>query len=236
MVVFWDGFSFRSTLYYQERKNRSRRILIDYPAAGRWHYVMAVFDGSKKGAAALAIYVDGRNTDLEVNNNALGPNIETDAPFRLGGRTDQAGASDTLTGGKVFAQNLTLFEQALKPQEIARLASDGNIHLVYNLASDGIPYYLKSSGHGTSFSSPIAIVDKAARKPGLEYSAVAMAVGVLDRHRLRHPREDDWQLDSAIFVAPLPAEVDEFTRVARKGSEQLLGGEEEGVVGRIKFS
>jgi hypothetical protein len=62
----------------------------------------------------------------------------------------------------------------------ARLASDGNIHLVYNSASDGIPYYVKSSSHATSFSSPIALVDKASRNPGLVYSAVAMAVGKQD--------------------------------------------------------
>ena len=54
-----------------------------------WHHVLAVFDGTKKGAAAIEIYVDGRRTDVEVNNDNLGPNIETAVSLRLGSRSEK---------------------------------------------------------------------------------------------------------------------------------------------------
>jgi hypothetical protein len=59
----------------------------------------------------------------------------------------------------------------------ARIGSDGTIHLIYNSPSERIPYYVKSTNHGETFSSPIAVVDKSSRKPGLTFSAAAMAVG-----------------------------------------------------------
>src|SRR5262249_11451781 len=59
----------------------------------------------------------------------------------------------------------------------ARLSSDGMIHLIYNAGSEGIPYYVKSSDSGRTFSQPIPIIDKASRRPGLIFSSDAMAVG-----------------------------------------------------------
>ena len=57
----------------------------------------------------------------------------------------------------------------------AKVTKGGNIHLLYN--SGDIPYYVKSSDDGASFSSPIAVVDEASRKPGLVFSGMSMAVG-----------------------------------------------------------
>lgn len=57
----------------------------------------------------------------------------------------------------------------------ADITEGGTIHLLYN--SGDIPYYVKSSDAGTSFSSPIAVVDKASRKPGLVFSGMSMAMG-----------------------------------------------------------
>jgi hypothetical protein len=57
----------------------------------------------------------------------------------------------------------------------AKLTSDGTIHLLYN--SDDIPYYVKSSDYGATFSAPIPVVDQESRKPGLIFSGSAMAVG-----------------------------------------------------------
>src|SRR5690348_187636 len=59
----------------------------------------------------------------------------------------------------------------------ARVGPDGTIHLIYNSRKDLIPYYVKSSDHGATFSSPIPLVEQASRKPGLEFGAAAMAVG-----------------------------------------------------------
>ena len=50
---------------------------------------MAVFDGTKAGADAIAVYVDGLKVQVqvEVNENNLGSNIVAQVPFRLDGRT-----------------------------------------------------------------------------------------------------------------------------------------------------
>jgi mono/diheme cytochrome c family protein len=94
-------------------------------SSGRWHHVMAVFDGRRQGADALAIYVDGLKADVEVNNNGLGSNILTDVPFRLGARSGASGPADVLSGGKVFLQDLRFYDQALSAPEVARVAVAG---------------------------------------------------------------------------------------------------------------
>ncbi len=57
----------------------------------------------------------------------------------------------------------------------AKRSADGSVHLVFDGA--GGPFYTKSLNDGATFSRPIAIVDAAARKPGLEFSAWDLAVG-----------------------------------------------------------
>lgn len=90
-----------------------------------WHHVLAVFDGSKKGADALALYIDGRRAEVDVNNNNLGSNLETKVPFRLGGRSEKDGAGETLSGAKVYVQNVVFFTKALAATEVAQLAGAG---------------------------------------------------------------------------------------------------------------
>jgi hypothetical protein len=84
-----------------------------------------------------------------------------------------------LTGGEIGASARVAVIRTPNggiPAE-ARLGPDRTIHLIYNSPSDLIPYYVKSSDHGASFSAPIAVVEQASRKPGLEFAATAMAVG-----------------------------------------------------------
>jgi hypothetical protein len=57
----------------------------------------------------------------------------------------------------------------------AKITARGTIHLLYNFGA--IPYYVTSSDHGASFSSPMAVVDEESRKPGLVFSGAALAVG-----------------------------------------------------------
>src|SRR5262249_53680132 len=56
----------------------------------------------------------------------------------------------------------------------ARSGADGAIHLLFD--GEGGPFYVKSLDGGRTFSSPLAIVDAAARKPGLKFSAWDLAV------------------------------------------------------------
>ncbi len=110
---------------------------------GRWHHVMAVFDGSKKGADALALYVDGLKANVEVNNNNLGSNIFANVPFRLGGRSSKDGAADGISGGKVYLQNVRFYQAALTGKDVARLALEGLIRpSVFDTNSDLTEAYL----------------------------------------------------------------------------------------------
>jgi len=93
--------------------------------AGRWHHLMAVFDGRRPGAEAIALYVDGRKAEVEVNNNNLGSNIVADVPLRLGARSGPGGPAAALSGGRVFLQDVRFYDQALRPEEVARLALAG---------------------------------------------------------------------------------------------------------------
>jgi hypothetical protein len=103
---------------------------------GRWHHVMAVYDGKRNGADAIALWVDGRKSSVEVNNNDLGKNIYVDAPFRLGGRSDKDGVADTITGGKVFLQDLRFYQRALTPIEVAQIATPGLVRDYLATAKD----------------------------------------------------------------------------------------------------
>jgi hypothetical protein len=92
---------------------------------GRWHHLLAVFDGRRAGADALALYVDGLRAEVEVNNNNLGSNIFADVPLRLGARSGKDGPAEALSGGRVFLQDFRFYDKALRPEEAARLALAG---------------------------------------------------------------------------------------------------------------
>ncbi len=85
----------------------------------------------------------------------------------------------SLTGGEIGTPaRVSVIEtpHSGSPAEAA-IGPDGTFHLVYDSGSDGIPYYVKSSDHGATFSSPVPVVGQASRQPGLVFSSAAMAVG-----------------------------------------------------------
>ena len=92
---------------------------------GRWHHVMAVFDGARAGTDAIAIYVDGVKEDFQVDVNSLGTNIRVSVPFRIDGRTDKNAGADLVNNGSVYLQDVRFYDQALGADEVARLASYG---------------------------------------------------------------------------------------------------------------
>jgi mono/diheme cytochrome c family protein len=91
---------------------------------GRWHHVMAVFDGQRQGAGAISLFVDGMRAAVDVNNNNLGSNIVADVPFRLGGRSAKEGPAEFVSG-RVFLQDLRFYDKALTSEDVARLALAG---------------------------------------------------------------------------------------------------------------
>ncbi len=57
----------------------------------------------------------------------------------------------------------------------AQIAPDGVIHLLYNLGD--IPYYVKSFDGGSTFTTPLPVVNAEARKQGLKFDGWSIAVG-----------------------------------------------------------
>jgi hypothetical protein len=117
----------------------------------------------------------------------------------------------------------------------AQTGADGAIHLLFH--GDG-PRYAKSQDGGVTFSTPIAVLDAAARKPGLEFHVEDLAVGKDGRvhvamscnaWKLKLPQEE-WGL----YYAALASGAREFSptiNLNRKPSEGFcLAADERGNV------
>ncbi len=114
----------------------------------------------------------------------------------------------------------------------AQSGADGTIHLLFD-AADG-PQYMKSRDGGLTFSSPISVVDKAAQKPGLKFSAwdftvakdgrVHVAMGN-NAWKLKLPK-DEWSLHYA-SLAPVAKAFSAVRNLNRQPSEgfSLAAGE-----------
>ncbi|MBI3867192.1 MAG: hypothetical protein HY299_01570 [Verrucomicrobia bacterium] len=106
----------------------------------------------------------------------------------------------------------------------AQIGADGAIHVLVD--STNGPLYLLSRDHGRVFSEPIAVVDSAARKPGLNFSSWDLAVGKDNRAhvamasnawKLKLP-EEEW----GFFYASLAPNAKAFSptrNINRKPSE-----------------
>jgi hypothetical protein len=58
---------------------------------------------------------------------------------------------------------------------VARADAQGTIHLLYQTANG--PLYAKSTDNGITFGAAIPVVDKASRRPGLEFQGADLALG-----------------------------------------------------------
>lgn len=118
----------------------------------------------------------------------------------------------------------------------AQRSADGTIHLVFDEGAG--PKYLKSRDNGRTFGAPIPVVDAAAQKPGLKYSAWDLAVGQDGRvhvamgnnaWKLKLP-QDEWSLYYAT-LAPGAQAFSPVRNLNRKPSEGFsLAADERGDV------
>jgi hypothetical protein len=106
------------------------------------------------------------------------------------------------TAGRVRSIQIPGVSKMFKAQR----GPDGAIHLLFD--ADGGPRYVKSQDDGLTFSSPIHVVDAAAQKPGLKFSAWDFTVGTDGRvhvamgnnaWKLKLPK-DEWSLHYASLV------------------------------------
>ncbi|MCB1233717.1 MAG: DUF1549 domain-containing protein, partial [Verrucomicrobiae bacterium] len=84
---------------------------------GRWQHVVVTHDGGGE-AKGVHVYIDGKETPTRlVGGKKLTGTLRNDVPFRVGGRS----ASAFFKGE---ADDLRVYDRALKPEEIAGLTRD----------------------------------------------------------------------------------------------------------------
>jgi hypothetical protein len=81
---------------------------------GEWHHVVFTYDGSGK-AAGIAVYLDGKQCDVEVVRDDLAGSIANDAPLRVGGKA--LGKSFT---GQI--DDLRLYNRTLTAEQVEQIA------------------------------------------------------------------------------------------------------------------
>lgn len=138
----------------------------------------------------------------------------------FGGAYSAKAAAPTRPQPEVFVVSLPKGGQPVA----AATDSRGVVHVLFN-SKDG-PQYVSSSDGGKTLSEPIAVVDRASRKPGLEFTAWSMAVAPDGRvhaalgtnaWKLKLPKEE-WSLHYT-SLAPGAKEFSPVRNLNHKPSE-----------------
>jgi hypothetical protein len=89
---------------------------------GDWYHLALTYDGSGK-AAGLSLYVDGKRAEVDVVRDRLTGSIATDAPLRLGSRTNV---------GPFVGQidDLRFYNRKLTPDQIDQLAVHNAVRVI----------------------------------------------------------------------------------------------------------
>ena len=82
---------------------------------GKWSHLFVTYDGSSK-SAGLKIFIDGKPVEVAVERDALSASIKTGVSTKIGRRTN----SEFFFGS---VDDFAIYSRALKPEEIAHLAS-----------------------------------------------------------------------------------------------------------------
>jgi hypothetical protein len=99
---------------------------------GKWHHVMFVFDGTLPPDQTLKLYLNGQLVKHTTQAAALGKDIATAVPLRLGARHGDA----TVLQGVAAIQDFRFYRRLLQPAEIAGLGSEGGVGRHLAVAAD----------------------------------------------------------------------------------------------------
>lgn len=83
---------------------------------GKWHHVCVTYDGGSK-LESIRVYIDGTVRSTDPQASSLKNSIRTNVPLKIGQRNNTAGMDGTTL------QDIRLYERALKPEEVAALAT-----------------------------------------------------------------------------------------------------------------
>lgn len=121
---------------------------------GEWHHVLFVFDGSKPSDQALRLYLNGVEVKHTTQVAALGPDISTPVPLRLGAR--HGGVAKL--NGVVAIQDFRLYRRALNLAEISSLGGKGGVDRLLSIAAaERTPEQVEAIyRHYVSYVDPVA--------------------------------------------------------------------------------
>ena len=162
--IFLAGQRLHVHLIHQWEGNALRVIALDPLETGRWHHVVVTYDGSSL-ASGVRLYVDGRPAPAEITHDRLTETIKTDAPFRLGARTN----GDLFRGA---LDEVRLYDRALTPEDARDLAAADGAALPDRLSEGLLAHWScesaeggtipDASGHGRA--GTLAVEDAAPRR------------------------------------------------------------------------
>lgn len=121
-----------------ENKNLAVHLIHDWPSNqikvitkkpfphDKWFHVMVTYDGSSK-AKGIKMYIDGKSVALQSIGGKLTESIKTVVPLRLGKRD----GNQPIRNGAL--QNFQIYERALGPAEVAKLAIGLSIEQIARL-------------------------------------------------------------------------------------------------------
>jgi hypothetical protein len=91
-------------------------------AANQWRHVLAVYDGSGKGAG-LKIMVDGRSREVEIEKDNLSNSITNDEPVRIGSRSGEGHFAGVI-------DDVRFYDRALSDEDARLLAFEGFMSII----------------------------------------------------------------------------------------------------------
>lgn len=97
----------------------------------KWIHVMVSYDGKKKPAESLTIYIDGKSVPLNYSHKGQVDSLLTPVPTRLGARHP-----NLRTTGKAHFHGLKFFKRALTASEVARDASQARLNQLLATPAD----------------------------------------------------------------------------------------------------
>lgn len=121
---FWvQGGSVGAHIVHSWPENAIKVVSKDKLEPKRWHHIVVAYDGSQK-AEAVTVWIDGKRSELNVENDTLSKTIETDAPFTIGARSD---GSSRFKGA---VADLRIYRTALGEDQLTLAKSDPITHIL----------------------------------------------------------------------------------------------------------
>lgn len=92
--------------------------------AGQWHHVLLTFDPGAWRSRTIEVFLDGKSTVNSGISTFLPVDIVPSAPLMLGSAPAGQGATSLLTGGKVWVQDLRVFNRGFLANEVKEFSDE----------------------------------------------------------------------------------------------------------------